>query len=123
MFVASMQPSLAGFAIAYVAGCGLVGAMAYYHVTQPTAVRAAARPERAIVRLTIFGTFAGPVYLPLTEVLVNAIGWRWALPPEREGERPGPGLVGVTGRLGPSGRPPLGAGLTCSSAPPPPTSC
>jgi MFS family permease len=79
MFVASVQSSLAGFAIAYIAGCGLVGAMAYYHVTQPTAARAAARPERAIVRLTIFGAFASPVYLPLTEVLVHAIGWRSAL--------------------------------------------
>ncbi len=79
MFVASVQSSLAGFAVAYIAGCGLVGAMAYYHVTQPTVARSAARPERAIVHLTIFGAFASPVYLPLTEVLVHAIGWRSAL--------------------------------------------
>lgn len=49
------------------AGCGLVGALGFYHITQAVAARAApAAPARAIIWLTLFGAFSSPVYLPLT---------------------------------------------------------
>jgi hypothetical protein len=35
--------------------------------------------DRAIVRLTILGALAGPVYLPLSEALIRSLGWRSAL--------------------------------------------
>jgi len=77
ILLASLQTNLAAFAFAYAAGCGLVGALGFYHVTQPTAARLSpAEPARAIIRLTIAGAFAAPVYLPLTGYLVESIGWR-----------------------------------------------
>ena len=67
MLLASVQGALVPFAIAYAGGCGLVGALGFYHVTQAAAARAApAAPVRAIIWLTLFGAFSSPVYLPLT---------------------------------------------------------
>ncbi len=52
----------------------------YYHVTQPTVIRAAPhQPQRAVVRLTIFGAFASPIFLPLTAWLTHELGWRGTL--------------------------------------------
>jgi MFS family permease len=77
ILLASFQSSLAAFAFAYAAACGLVGALGFYHVTQPTAARLSpAEPARAIIRLTIAGAFAAPAYLPLTAYLVDSTGWR-----------------------------------------------
>ncbi len=74
---ASYQHTLPGFGLLYATGCGVIAALGFYHVTQPAAIRAAAgAPERAVVWLTILGAFAGPIFLPLTAALVNAIGWR-----------------------------------------------
>jgi MFS family permease len=39
MVGASFQPGFAGFALAYTLGCGLVGAVGFYHVTQSIAAR------------------------------------------------------------------------------------
>ena len=46
MLVASVQGALLPFAIAYAGGCGLVGALGYYHITQAVAARTA-RPRGA----------------------------------------------------------------------------
>ncbi|HUK76527.1 MAG TPA: MFS transporter, partial [Thermoleophilia bacterium] len=80
MLVASFQTGLLPFAIAYAGGCGLVGALGFYHITQSVAARAApAEPARAIIWLTLIGALAGPIYLPLTGWLVEAAGWRNAI--------------------------------------------
>ena len=80
MFAASFQTGLLPFAIAYAGGCGLVGALGFYHITQSVAARAApAQPARAIIWLTLIGALAGPIYLPLTGWLVEAAGWRDAI--------------------------------------------
>jgi len=77
MLIASWQRALLPFAIAYAAGCGLVGALGFYNITQAVAARAApAAPARAIIWLTLFGAFSSPVYLPLTAWLVQVAGWR-----------------------------------------------
>jgi MFS family permease len=75
--IASYQTSLLPFGIFYAVGCGAIAALGVYHITQPAAIRAAsATPERAVVRLTILGAFANPIFLPLTAALVSSIGWR-----------------------------------------------
>jgi MFS family permease len=77
MFIASFQRSLVPFAIAYAGGCGLVGALGFYHITQSIAARSAREaPARAIIWLTLFGAFAAPIFLPLTGWLVQSMGWR-----------------------------------------------
>ena len=77
LLAASFQTRFAAFAVTYAAGCGIAGALGFYHVTQPAAARMApADPARAIILLTIAGAFASPVYLPLTGYLVTAAGWR-----------------------------------------------
>jgi MFS family permease len=77
---ASMCSGLVVFAVFYALGAGAISALGYYHVTQPAAIRAVpAQPERAVVRLTIFGAFASPIFLPLTAWLVHELGWRGAL--------------------------------------------
>ena len=77
---ASVSNELAAFAVFYALGAGSISALGYYHVTQPTVIRAAPdQPERAVVRLTIFGAFASPIFLPLTTWLAHELGWRGAL--------------------------------------------
>lgn len=80
MLLASVQDALLPFAIAYAGGCGLVGALGFYHITQAVAARAApAAPARAIIWLTLFGALSSPVYLPLTAWLTQSAGWRGAI--------------------------------------------
>jgi len=80
MLAASVQSALLAFAIAYAGGCGLVGALGFYDITQAVAARAApAAPSRAIIWLTFFGAFSSPIYLPLTAWLVQSAGWRDAI--------------------------------------------
>jgi MFS family permease len=80
MLLASVQGALLPFAIAYAGGCGLVGALGFYHITQAAAARSApAAPARAIIWLTLFGAFSSPVYLPLTAWLTQWAGWRVAI--------------------------------------------
>lgn len=80
MLLASAQGALLPFAIAYAGGCGLVGALGFYHITQAAAARIApAAPARAIIWLTLFGAFSSPVYLPLTAWLTQSAGWRGAI--------------------------------------------
>lgn len=74
---ASYASSLVGFAVAYATGCGVVGALAFYHVTQPAAIRLGAdEPARAVVRLTLLGALASPIFVPLTAWLAQLLGWR-----------------------------------------------
>jgi MFS family permease len=77
MLLGSFQTSLVPFLAAYAGGCGLVGALGYYHVTQALAARShPAAPARAIVWLTILGAFSSPIYLPFTAELIGSVGWR-----------------------------------------------
>jgi MFS family permease len=80
MLLASVQGALLPFAIAYAGGCGLVGALGFYHITQAVAARTApAAPARAIIWVTLFGALSSPVYLPLTAWLTGSAGWRAAI--------------------------------------------
>jgi MFS family permease len=80
LLASSFQTELLLFAATYAGGCGLVGALGFYHVTQAAAARASPNdPARAIVWLTIVGALASPIYLPLTATLVDALGWRDAI--------------------------------------------
>ena len=77
MLAASVQGALLPFAVAYAGGCGLVGALGFYHITQAAAARTApAAPARAIIWVTLFGALSSPVYLPLTAWLTSSAGWR-----------------------------------------------
>ena len=68
------------FVATAVAGGAALAGLAFYHVTQTVAVRAAPREgTRAIALLTIVGAFSSAIYLPLAAVLVEAFGWRVAL--------------------------------------------
>jgi MFS family permease len=80
MLAASVQGALLPFAVAYAGGCGLVGALGFYHITQAVAARTApAAPARAIIWVTLFGALSSPVYLPLTAWLTGSAGWRAAI--------------------------------------------
>jgi MFS family permease len=78
--IASVPSGLLAFAVPYALGCGVISALGFYHITQPTAMRAAGdQRDRAVVWLTIIGAFASPIFLPLTAWLVHAFGWQGAL--------------------------------------------
>lgn len=65
------------FFVAYALGGGLLAASGFYHVTQAAIAKiATADPARAIMLLTLYGAFAGPIYLPATGFLVEATEWR-----------------------------------------------
>ena len=65
------------FFLAYALGGGLLSASGFYHVTQAAASKlGTADPPRAIMLLTLYGAFAGPIYLPATGFLVEATDWR-----------------------------------------------
>jgi len=77
---ASYSTNALVFVAAAVAGGAALAGLAFYHVTQTVAVRAAPREgTRAIALLTIVGAFSSAIYLPLAAVLVEAFGWRVAL--------------------------------------------
>ena len=80
VLASSYQTQLWSFALLYAGGCGLAGALGFYHVTQTVAARVATgAAARAIIWLTLIGAFAGPVYLPLTGWLSSTVGWRGAI--------------------------------------------
>ncbi len=75
--VAADAQSFWTFAVGAVLGGAALQALAFYHVTQTTAVRAApSNPSRAIATLTIYGAFSSAIYLPLAAWLVTMVGWR-----------------------------------------------
>lgn len=68
------------FTLGAVIGGASLQALAFYHVTQTTAVRAAPEePARAIAVLTIYGAFSSTIYLPLAAALVSTTTWRVTL--------------------------------------------
>lgn len=78
--LASLASGVIGFAAPYAAGCGVIAALGFYHITQPAAMRAAGdQRARAVVWLTILGAFASPIFLPLTAWLVHGLGWTGTL--------------------------------------------
>ena len=80
LFGAASAPNLVTFGVAYAIGGGLISATGFYHVTQAAAARASSvDPPRAIMLLTLYGAFAGPIYLPITGFLVQATDWRMTL--------------------------------------------
>lgn len=59
---------------------GAISATGFYSFTQPLAM--SVRPDdtvRAVTRLTIWGAFASPLMIPLTEVMRDSWGWRGAM--------------------------------------------
>jgi MFS family permease len=75
--LASLCRTPLAFGSLYGVGAGAISAVGYYHVTQPAAIRAGgSEPQRAVVVLTIFGAFASPIFLPLTALLAETVGWR-----------------------------------------------
>ncbi len=80
LVAAARAPNVLLFAATYAAGGGLLSGVGFYHVTQASAARVAPRdPRRAIMLLTLYGAFAGPIYLPVTGFLVEATEWRTTL--------------------------------------------
>ena len=79
--VAASATEVATFAIAGAIGGGTIGALAFYHVTQTTAVRISgpSSTDRAIAVLTIWGAFASAIYMPVAAFLVGPLGWRMTL--------------------------------------------
>ena len=75
--LASVAQNAAVFVVTTALGQGALGALGFYHVTMATAVRLNPRaPAKAIAVLTIWGALASAIYLPLTAVLVDDLGWR-----------------------------------------------
>ena len=77
--IAGVQDRLAVFLILYVLGGGLIGATGFYSVTQTTAARLSPGAENeAITRLTIWGAFASPIFVPALAWIASGSGWRTA---------------------------------------------
>lgn len=76
LLTASLAQSAAIFFVGATIGLGACGALGFYHVTMPTAVRLNPDNPRAITVLTIWGAFASAIFLPATAWLVEAIEWR-----------------------------------------------
>lgn len=75
--LASVASNAAVFVAAAALGQGALGAFGFYHVTMATVVRLTPQaPAKAIAVLTIWGALASAIYLPLTAVLVDDLGWR-----------------------------------------------
>jgi len=78
MSAATHSPVL--FVVAFSLGGGLMGASAFYAMTQAVAVRLFPDdPIRTITRITIWGALSSPIAIPLTEVMRDKLGWREAV--------------------------------------------
>src|SRR5690606_16615945 len=65
------------FVVLWGAGAGLIGALAFYHVTIVVMVHARGGSDpRAYAALTFLGGLSSPIYLPLTAFSVEHYGWR-----------------------------------------------
>lgn len=67
------------FVVLYGLGGGLLGACGFYGVTITVTGRLATgtgHEARSIARLTIWGAFASPIAIPVTDRLRDALGWR-----------------------------------------------
>ncbi len=68
------------FCVVFAVAGGAVSASGFYSFTQPVAM--SVRPDdtvRAVTRLTIWGAFASPLMIPLTELMRDVWGWRGAV--------------------------------------------
>jgi len=68
------------FCVVFAVAGGAIAASSFYSFTQPVAMTV--RPDdtvRAVTRLTIWGAFASPLMIPLTEVMRDEWGWRGAV--------------------------------------------
>lgn len=75
--VAARADSYLVFAVFAAIGGGVFGSLGFYHVTQTIAARIGGPASpRAITTLTVWGAFAGVIYLPLTARLTELLGWR-----------------------------------------------
>jgi MFS family permease len=80
LWSASVASHPAVFAAGAIVGGASLQGLAFYHITQATAARAAPdRPASAIAGVTIYGAFSSTIYLPLAAALVSATGWRVTL--------------------------------------------
>ncbi|HUG84935.1 MAG TPA: MFS transporter [Euzebya sp.] len=78
--ISALAPTPVLFAMAFTVAAGLIGGTGFYHATMAAARRLdPLNPVRTIAPLTIWGAFASPIFLPLTAVLVQRLGWRPAL--------------------------------------------
>ena len=78
--VAANAQSFLVFAISAALGGGVFGALGFYHITQTVAARLSEPAAvRSIAALTVWGAFAGTIYLPLAGWLIEVDGWRLAL--------------------------------------------
>jgi MFS family permease len=78
--VSSFVDDGAVFCVVFAVAGGAVSASGFYSFTQPVAM--SVRPDdtvRAVTRLTIWGAFASPLMIPLTEVMRDLWGWRGAM--------------------------------------------
>ncbi|MDH3679034.1 MAG: MFS transporter [Acidimicrobiia bacterium] len=80
LWVATAADHFVVFAVGAIVGGGSLQGLAFYHVTQAAAVRAAPdEANRAIALLTIYGAFSSAIFLPLAARLVSTEGWRSTL--------------------------------------------
>jgi len=79
LLTASWATHIAVFFTGAALGLAAFGSLGFYHVTMTTAVRLNPdRPAQAIAVLTIWGALASAIFLPATEYLQSAFGWRSA---------------------------------------------
>ena len=68
------------FIVCFALGGGISAAAGFYGMTQAIIVRLDREASmRRIIRLTIWGAFASPVAIPITEALRRTLGWRLAI--------------------------------------------
>lgn len=68
------------FIVCFALGGGISAAAGFYGMTQAIIVRLDREAAmQRIIRLTIWGAFASPVAIPITEVLRRHLGWRLAI--------------------------------------------
>lgn len=68
------------FALVFGIAGGLIGATGFYSVTQAVAARTSPGVQaRAITRLTIWGAFSAPLFIPATDAARRWWGWRTTL--------------------------------------------
>jgi len=80
MLLASYAQSVGVFFVGSALALGVLGSLAFYHVTMTAAVRSNPQNStKAIATLTIWGAFASAIYLPVTAWLIDAYGWRTAV--------------------------------------------
>ena len=78
--LSSVVSDAISFGLLFAVSGGMIAACGFYSFTQPVSMRV--RPDdtvRAVTRLTIWGAFASPVMIPLTELARNELGWRGAV--------------------------------------------